>query len=326
MRSMFLAFVVAAALPLVANAAIVETLSTSTVVSYQRGNGSYTSIAIGPGASNLYEYSVRDDTPGDPFSLNVSLISTTEGGDFAFEHNVYVQGTGFALLDTTLTISLTNTGAAPAYLRLNSLIDPGHLAATGSNSGLNTFFQFTVAQDGTDLYNVHGSQLSGEVPPQDLRLAGLHKYTDFNAPQPISVADWSATPVNHDLAVIAPGATSIVTYETRTGAYDDSNNATPCVSLATCHGTQIGFGDPGRNGGVIGVPQLISGNGKPGSPVIGFHFNPYSVPIAFVPQGTPDPVAPPLLPAPNYAPVPEPLAAALFGLATLALAARRRHA
>jgi len=249
-------------------------------------------------------------------------VSTTTTGGFSFEHNLYIQGRGFALLDTTVTDTITNTGDTPIALRFDSVIDPGHIASKGSNSGLYTFVQFRVTQDNRGLYSANGRDSLGQDALSQFPFAGFSKTSGSAAGQPYTAGDWSATALNLDLAVIAPGATSVVTYHTSTGAYDDNNNAAPCANLATCHGTQIAFGDPGKNGGTVGVPNIVKGN--PGSPVIGFYVSPYMVPISIVPQGSPLPPAPPLLPVPNYTPVPEPLAAALFGMGALGIAVARR--
>lgn len=323
----FVLAVAVAIMPYAANAGITETTTTSTVVTYNvTGQGPGVQVSLPQSPSNLYHFAVEKLTSGNLFRLNVDLHSVATKDGFEFEHNLFVQGNGKASLSTTVTLTLTNDGDTAQLLRLDSLIDPGHIASRGLGIAQDALFQFQVVQDNTPLFFESGQVTSTDSLPHP-RFNGYNTHIVNNGENSYGVGDWSATPVNLNLASIAAHSSSVITYITNTAAYDGNSGATPCKDFNHCHGTQISFGDPLMHGGVVGA-AIPADAPLPGSPVIGFQVAPYSVPISIVQQGSPLPTPPALLPPPNYNPpasVPEPATFALFGVGFATLALRRRR-
>ncbi len=258
-------------------------------------------------------------------STGVQLTSYLQpNGNFFFLHNIYAQGDGYAELETRLQIAITNSGSSTAFLRLDSLITPGFIGIQGGNSSNTTGvqFSFTVQQyDGgptsgnrTDLYSARGAMgaLAPEVDP-DLDIVtsdgrefnGFSVYDEYDR----TAYEWSATPLSLALAPIAAGATHYVQYYNYTRV--DVRGGL-CTTVLGCHGVQVAFGDPRRDGSSepfrVGAGGAASSFGAPAPNnqiMIGRRFSAPTYSSAVVVEASaplPDPdLLPPPAPPANFA-------------------------
>ena len=313
-----------------ASAALVSSAATAGIVDvaitssfnghYGPQFGVYTGIPANNTAPN-FDYTVN--TPGHlaHYQLVASSVVSPDGG-FLFTSTENVQGSGDLNVDTKLVVTITNNTAAPVTLRFDSQITPGHLAVRedpahpSETSG--AAYTFGISLDGTSLYSSTALAEKNNISNADQNFEMLNGLAVYSSPDGNAfAADWGATNVNLDLGTFAVGQSKTLNYDSLLLA----NIGGECFDLATCNGASVTFGDPRRSGGVVGAALSSA---RPGSPLIGFQTNPFLSYIHVVDAATPLPPAPPPPVIPNYTPVPEPAAFALFGLGVLGVAATRR--
>ena len=284
-------------------------------------------------SDNVKSLLLTGATPGQPSQLGIEASSITgANGGFSFEQNLYRQGPGSAQVDSVLVDTITNNGPDPVTLRFDSQITPGHIAALGNDSSNVVNFEFVVLQDDAFgnlnvLYRANGAVMPNGSPyiqtSDNVPFNGLHSYSEGTG----RALDWSATNLDLTLQPIAAGASSYVRYETITYV----TGGVACLSLSSCEGTQVAFGDPRNDGGVSNAPSqglfALSRLEAPSAtvPLIGELFDPHTIPLDFVTLDTPLPPTPPVLPAPNYAATPEPSTWALLLAGFGAVGAMRRR-
>jgi len=263
---------------------------------------------------------------GDVSELGMDLVSSLNGGDFYFLHNLYCVGTCSVRSYTQISFTLQNVGTEAANLRFDSLITPGHLAQTGVDGQSVGNFSFQVRQfnehgNMNELYYAAGSTSYG-VPDIETADGKLFSGYDLQGVEEAWQAlDWSASGLNVLLDPIAAGQTNTLVY---TSLVTIEHYAT-CSDLANCSGIQVAFGDPrttGSIGGRASGPSAFSGAGEP---IIGRAFDSFASYVSFV--DVTDPANPPLparetpdpLPSVNYTssfssppPLPEPASWAMM--------------
>jgi hypothetical protein len=288
-------------------------------------------------SQNVQSLLLDGGTPGNLSELGVTVSSTTgANGSFAFDQNLYRLGTGSASLTTTVMDTITNSSDASVFLRFDSQITPGHIAAQGNNSSNVVFFQFKITQISgsldTVLYSANGAVNPNGAPSITTSdgsvFNGLESYSNGDR----RALDWSATNLDLALQPIQASSSTIILYQTTTYV----TGGVPCSALEYCEGTQVAFGDPRHDGGVSNAPQSASFDGllgpSPTVPLIGRLYDPYTTYMDVVPMDAPLPPAPPVLPPVTYtpppAPVPEPATWAMLiaGFALAGAVFRRRAA
>jgi len=287
----------------------------------------FSSLAISSTIDNSYVYSIgsgpqqsfsatgdvrlrlSSNEGGNLSELGVDLTSRLDGDSFYYLHNGYCVGTCFVSIVTTLTFTLTNTGADPLAVRWDSLITPGHLAQQGSNGSAR--YQFLVIQDPDSTSQVHASAVGttwgwndefSNFPSAGLSGFQSAAYSDPGAGHhnAWSFADWSATALNLDLLTIAGNSSTTLIYFSTV----IMESTADCTDLSDCDGVQVAFGDPrntGSIGGRMAGPSAFSASDEP---LIGREFDVYTtkgkIDQMFVEQGAelPDPL--PSVTIPGY--------------------------
>jgi hypothetical protein len=316
-----------------ARATTSESAISSTIGGYSQTDQFSGAIEL---TNNVQSLLLTNDTPGQVSELGVTVSSTTgANGSFAFEQNLYRLGTGSAELTTTVMDTITNSSDASVFLRFDSQITPGHIAAQGNNSSNVVFFQFKITQVSgsldTVLYTADGAVNPNGAPSITTSdgsvFNGLESYTNGDQRS----LDWSATNLDLALQPIQASSSSIILYQTTTYI----TGGVPCSVLSSCEGTQVAFGDPRHDGGTSDARQLAAFNGpldpSPTVPLIGRLYDPYTTYMDAVPLDTPLPPTPPVIPPVTYTPtppVPEPSTWALLiaGVALTGAGVRRRWA
>jgi len=262
-----------------------------------------------PDAGGLAEqHYVASTDPAKVSELGINYDTYTAPGGFYFLHQDYCVGSCSVYSSTVVTITLTNTDSAPVDLRFDTMITPGHLASISPTPFASGNYAFKVIQNpggpGSDAVTLYDS--SGTIDPDT-----LHVYPDnldpgsgmeFNSltqnfDGALKTIDWGATNLSVPLLTIAGNTTSTLSY---VASYQISNDGV-CTDLTDCSSLEVAFGDPRNDGGVLERAALRSFGAQPlNKAVVGGGYDPFFVPISFVPLGSPDPDAPPDAPVINY--------------------------
>jgi hypothetical protein len=317
------------------------------------------SIAYTIGSS--YTYSMGSSDPGDPnpggvseqhfiastdpdrpSELGINYTAYADTGGFYFLHQNYCVGSCSTYSRSIVSINLTNNDPDPVNLRFDTMITPGHLAAIGQQGSTSGSYAFEIFQNGTNIFTTTGHIFSDglQVDPGmiDSNPLTFNGYTDSFTGNAHTI-DWGATNLSVPLMTIAGNSTTVLTYS---AVYQVSNDVV-CTDLTDCSSLEVVFGDPRNDGSVLALRTFGAQGLQPlDKAVIGGSYDPYFVPIEFVPVGSPDPDAPPDAPVINYtanfksnviddgdisaAPEPATWATMLCGFGFAGVALRRRRA
>ncbi|MEN2786543.1 PEPxxWA-CTERM sorting domain-containing protein [Sphingomonas qilianensis] len=237
------------ALSVEAQAAIVESLATTSNYSYDFSPG-LPGLNGGTGSTNIFN--IPGSVPGRATDIKVNYTSlTAPDASFFFLHNIQCKGYCSIGVFTTLTNIVTNTGSDTVNVRLNSNITAGHLGivqnASTPSAGVFQFGIFeTRGSNDYQLYNAMGQVSSSGASIATSDGSVFNALTSYQDPAQIGL-DWQETELSALLRPLAPGETTIVTYRSVTylSAYG------LCTNVARCDGVQVAFGDPRNRGGVI---------------------------------------------------------------------------
>ncbi len=327
-----------------AQANVIETATINNSYSYVVGSQS----GGDPNASGNERFFLSDLTNGFASDVGLSLTATLDEGSFFFLHQGYCVGRCSVTIGTDIVFTLTNNANAPATLRFDSQITPGHLSRSNFLSASpqeGAAFDFAVTQgpgEGTTLYAASGSVGAG-IPQVFTTADPFNNLLRDDNPPEWNVLDWSATNLNLTLAPIPGGQSTLVRYRSLLTIFTDNPF---CPDTNECTGFQGAFGDPRERGGVIvqsaaaGFAAFAESFGEaapfasPPIPAVGAIYDPFRVTYAFVPVGTPLPLTPLAIgPIPynipyravNVIPEPETWAMMLLGFASLGAVIRRRR-
>ena len=330
------------------------------------GTASTTTVSTLDNAANTTTYGgniVSKHAASARARIDAMTYTVTSSDGFFFRQTVDVQGNGSASSTTTLDLAFTNTQATTQNIRFDSFVIPGHFGfrRVGGDT-LHGAIDFKVSLAGSTLF-------SGEYTATEDPASATYNITNgvtggatFNGassyntnvyypdgPVYANARDWWTHQFYLDLGSFAPGEVKHVIYASTVSA-SVINTSGSCIDLAdltnpinynsTCSGVSVDFGDPRRGTGIVGA--VVTQQGAPGSPILGYQTNPYFTALRAYQTNRPE--APQENPpfTPNYGPnangqgggggspppppvnTPEPDAVALLSLGAIGIALVRR--
>ena len=295
-------------------------------------------------------------------AIAASTYTVTSDDGFFFKQDIVIEGQGSASSTTTLNLTFTNTQSTGQDIRFDSYVIPGHYGFRQvAGDTLSGSLDFHVTMGGSTLFSGQYSS-TGDPSSSTYRTTnGVTGGSTFNGASEFNTniyyvgghdiygdaRDWWDHRFYLDLGYFAPGESRVVTYSSTVSA-SIINNGDTCTDLgnikktvnydSSCSGIDISFGDPRTGKGVVGA-NVVTQQGQPGSPIVGYANDPFFVPLRAYQTNRPEipQDVPPF--TPNYdggpdggggggvippSAVPEPAALGLLAFGLVVLVRRRR--
>jgi hypothetical protein len=304
--------------------------------------------------ANASVHVLDDANPNDLSEVGIDLTGElTPDGSFHYLNNAFCVSQCSVQIDTLIDFTLENIGSTTETIQFNSLVTPGHAAILKSTGSTILNFLFSIEESTSStfgsvaqLYGAQGQNLdvtNPEIIFNEKSFYDLLPTRGVDNPDiaggDFNVLNWGATDISVRVQNIAPGETRYLRY--RTELLVQNFSSIPCSDLTDCTGVQIAFGDPRKTGGgssgsggssFARMFGALLSDELSNEPIIGRTFEPYVVPLDFVPPGTTPDVPPPTPPVTygrtfaSAAAVPEPAswATMIAGFALLGVMLRRR--